>query len=61
MMKNTKHEVPQHANFLPLLRPNIRRGAFLLRSYNFYVISRFAGTLRFIEAANEEGSVGVNI
>jgi len=61
MLKDTNHEVPHLADFLPLLRPNVRRGAFPLRSYNFNVISRFAGKLRFIEAPNEEGSGGVNI
>jgi hypothetical protein len=60
-MKDAKREVSQHANFLSLLRSNVHRDTLLVRSYNFNVISRFAGKFRFVEAVNEEGSVGVSI
>ena len=45
----------------PCYVQNVRYGAFPPRSYNFNVISLFAGKLRFIEAPTEEGSVGDNI
>ena len=37
MMKGTNYVVPHYVNFLPLLRPNVRRGTFRARSYNFFI------------------------
>jgi hypothetical protein len=60
MMKGTNYAQPHHANFLSLLRRNVRRGPFSVHII-FNMISRIAGKHGFIEPANEEGSVGVNI